>query len=190
MGFIALKCPSCGAEISLDDSREFGFCQYCGTKVMQEKVVHEHRGSVSIDHSAEINNLLVRAQEMQLRGAFKEAEEYYNRVLDIDANNAIARAAMESRYKVVEKPNLLLTVTVGKMYNSKVQVYISIDGVKRDTISIDSPGSYMLPAGKHTVTARIATTLHKASFDVEIKDRFTSISRVINCKLGNKIEIL
>lgn len=26
MGFIALRCPSCGAEIELDSNREFGFC--------------------------------------------------------------------------------------------------------------------------------------------------------------------
>ncbi|MDE7269474.1 MAG: hypothetical protein K2N81_03270, partial [Acetatifactor sp.] len=29
----ALKCPSCGADIELDDSREYGFCLYCGTKI-------------------------------------------------------------------------------------------------------------------------------------------------------------
>lgn len=43
MGFIALKCPSCGADISLDESRDFGFCQYCGTKVMRDIQVIEHR---------------------------------------------------------------------------------------------------------------------------------------------------
>ena len=39
MAMIAIKCPQCGADIQLDDSREFGFCNYCGTKVMQDIVL-------------------------------------------------------------------------------------------------------------------------------------------------------
>jgi DNA-directed RNA polymerase subunit RPC12/RpoP len=32
--FISVKCPDCGAELSIDNSREFAFCSYCGAKVM------------------------------------------------------------------------------------------------------------------------------------------------------------
>ncbi|WP_024865689.1 zinc ribbon domain-containing protein [Butyrivibrio sp. FCS014] len=32
--FVSVKCPDCGAELSIDDSREFAFCSYCGAKVM------------------------------------------------------------------------------------------------------------------------------------------------------------
>lgn len=55
MGFVAMKCPSCGANFELDETREFGFCNYCGTKVMQEKTVIEHRGSVKIDGPIKID---------------------------------------------------------------------------------------------------------------------------------------
>ena len=34
---IALKCPSCSADISLDDSRDYGFCTYCGSKILLRK---------------------------------------------------------------------------------------------------------------------------------------------------------
>lgn len=45
---IALKCPSCSADLTLDDNREFGFCQYCGTKIqLAERVVHS--GTVQLD---------------------------------------------------------------------------------------------------------------------------------------------
>ena len=27
------NCPHCGAPLEFDDSRDFGFCQYCGSKV-------------------------------------------------------------------------------------------------------------------------------------------------------------
>ncbi len=32
--FISVKCPDCGAELSIDNTREFAFCTYCGAKVM------------------------------------------------------------------------------------------------------------------------------------------------------------
>lgn len=33
----AVTCPNCNGEIQLDTSRDFGFCSYCGTKIMIEK---------------------------------------------------------------------------------------------------------------------------------------------------------
>lgn len=50
MGFIALRCPSCGAEIELDDSRDFAFCSYCGTKMVREKQTVEHNVNIRINH--------------------------------------------------------------------------------------------------------------------------------------------
>jgi len=32
--FIAVKCPACGADISVESNREFSFCTYCGSKIM------------------------------------------------------------------------------------------------------------------------------------------------------------
>lgn len=37
MSLIALKCPNCNGDLEFDDSREFGFCQFCGTKVLIQK---------------------------------------------------------------------------------------------------------------------------------------------------------
>jgi DNA-directed RNA polymerase subunit RPC12/RpoP len=50
MGFIALRCPSCGAEIELDESRDFAFCTYCGTKMVREKQTIEHNVNIRINH--------------------------------------------------------------------------------------------------------------------------------------------
>jgi len=36
MGIIAMKCPSCGANIELDENQEYGFCKYCRTKLINE----------------------------------------------------------------------------------------------------------------------------------------------------------
>lgn len=58
MALIAMKCPGCGADIEMDDSREFRFCTYCGTKVMQDKLVVEHKGNVKIDNSEFVQKYL------------------------------------------------------------------------------------------------------------------------------------
>lgn len=34
MKVISLKCPECGASLSIEEGRTQCFCQYCGTKIM------------------------------------------------------------------------------------------------------------------------------------------------------------
>ena len=80
MGIVALKCPGCGSNIELDDSREFGFCNFCGTKVMQDKVVVEHHGSVKMDNSEFVEKYLLNARRAKLKGDWAEVEKYYNLV--------------------------------------------------------------------------------------------------------------
>lgn len=38
MSLKAEKCPNCGANVELDDEQEFGFCKYCGTKVLKSNM--------------------------------------------------------------------------------------------------------------------------------------------------------
>lgn len=39
-----VKCPSCGAELSVrDNNRDFIFCEYCGTKVRLDDYQETHR---------------------------------------------------------------------------------------------------------------------------------------------------
>lgn len=81
MGIIAMKCPQCGADIQLDDSREFGFCTYCGTKVMQEKIIVEHRGGVVLDNTEKLKNLHILAERALSSGDNAKAREYFNEIL-------------------------------------------------------------------------------------------------------------
>lgn len=87
MGMVSVKCPNCGADIELDDSREFGFCNYCGTKVMQDKVVVEHRGNVKIDNSEEKNNLIIAARNAMKAGNNDYALNLYEKLTILDPNN-------------------------------------------------------------------------------------------------------
>lgn len=81
MGFIAIKCPQCGADIQLDDSREFGFCTYCGTKVMQEKIIVEHTGGVILDNTEKLKNLHILAERALSSSDNAKAREYFNEIL-------------------------------------------------------------------------------------------------------------
>lgn len=80
----ALLCPQCGASICLDDTREFGFCNYCGSKIqLVEKTIVEHNGMVSIDHSSFVNNLckkgfmeIDQGKLVEASGSFIKASEY------------------------------------------------------------------------------------------------------------------
>ena len=37
MPLVAAKCTQCGANIEVDETKEAGICQYCGTAFITEK---------------------------------------------------------------------------------------------------------------------------------------------------------
>ena len=92
MSIIELKCPSCGASLNLDDTRELAFCEYCGEKIMlAEKKIVNVEGAVAVEGIASIDNLLIRARQFYNQGYINKAEEYYNRILDLDPFNQEAK---------------------------------------------------------------------------------------------------
>lgn len=40
MRIVTLKCTHCGGDVQLDDTREYGFCMYCGTKILIQQDVN------------------------------------------------------------------------------------------------------------------------------------------------------
>lgn len=71
MKIVPLKCPECNADITIDEDREFGFCSFCGTKIMVETV---QRTSTKIDHSDEVANLVLRMSEFYRNDDFYTTE--------------------------------------------------------------------------------------------------------------------
>jgi len=57
MALINLKCPNCSGSIQMDDSKETGFCLYCGSKFLVndeiQRILIEHSGSVEINRQNE-----------------------------------------------------------------------------------------------------------------------------------------
>ena len=87
---ISTKCPNCGATMEFDETRDFCFCQFCGTKVVPEKIVIEHKGSISVDGISTLNNTLERAEISLRDGYFEKAKGYFNKALDINPRCAQA----------------------------------------------------------------------------------------------------
>ncbi len=100
MSMIPAKCTQCGANINVDDTKEAGICESCGTAFITEKAINNYEVTNNINVSnatiningADIENLLIRAEQYESRGDFDSAREYYNRILDIDANHEIAKS--------------------------------------------------------------------------------------------------
>ncbi len=81
MAIKALRCPQCNAELELDDEKEFGYCNHCGTKVMLHEVV-EHTGSVQLDMSAQGRNRILLGNRAFEAGNWKEACDCFTRGLE------------------------------------------------------------------------------------------------------------
>ena len=190
MGFIKCSCPNCGAAIELDNSREFGFCQYCGTKIVQDKVIVEHRGSVSIDHTDEINNLLKRAEEKFKNGMFKEAENYFNRVLDIDADNDVARKGLDLCHKALYEPNVTLIRMRSNTWNNNDPLGIYVDGDAVTSLKPDAPKTIKLDIGTHYISAySMVSGIKNKPVSVTISNIFQKTTITFKAKLFGKVDI-
>lgn len=82
MTVTAFVCPSCGAALEDADDKDFCFCEYCGTKVINPGQNIEATQSAPLFGSAEEVSLLERAFMFIEDGAFLDADKYLERVLD------------------------------------------------------------------------------------------------------------
>jgi DNA-directed RNA polymerase subunit RPC12/RpoP len=86
MALISLKCPNCAGDIELDDSRKFGFCMYCGSKVMIARDVNNISVEMSVkDQRASLKPL---ATAFCQRGEFSKAEEITKKLIAANAADA------------------------------------------------------------------------------------------------------
>ena len=82
MGLISLICPSCGSQLeNLDNSRDFFYCPYCGTKTTFDRTISDGPNE---------ETLLERAENYISDGDYNKAKEYFNRVLDTNPRSGAA----------------------------------------------------------------------------------------------------
>lgn len=80
---IDLKCPNCSAPISLDETREYGFCSYCGTKIqLVQKVRMMHEGTVNVGGIKTEQQQIESAKKMIEIGEYGEAKRLLNGIIE------------------------------------------------------------------------------------------------------------
>ncbi len=77
-----VKCPDCGADIQVPEGKDVVTCEYCGASIS----VREITGG----NDENINNFMSLAKASLEGGSYKEAIDYYNKVLEVDSSNADA----------------------------------------------------------------------------------------------------
>lgn len=87
MAFREMKCPSCGANIEVDDSREIGFCLYCGCNIQLKDIIEVRHVNVGIDSGANRTNALeevIRLKEYfgQYANEYVELKELEKKLKD------------------------------------------------------------------------------------------------------------
>lgn len=86
MAFVSLKCQNCGQILEIDDTRDIGFCPYCGSKYqLAEKVKVEHSGTISIDGVAGLDRLIKKGFAYLNAGNEKDAKEHSTRLCRLTA---------------------------------------------------------------------------------------------------------
>ncbi len=67
MKMISLKCPSCGGGLSVEQGRDFTFCQYCGTKILfEDENMHTYRHIDDADIKRAETERIVKLKELEL----------------------------------------------------------------------------------------------------------------------------
>ena len=91
-----LICEMCGDANLIKDNGVF-VCQSCGCKYTFEEAkkmmidgIVEVTGTVKVDNTEQIENMLVNARRLYKDERFKEAQTLYQQVLAVDRNNVEA----------------------------------------------------------------------------------------------------
>ena len=95
MAFVSLKCQNCGQILEIDDTRDIGFCPYCGSKYqLAEKVKVEHSGTISIDGVAGLDRLIKKGFAYLNAGNEKDAKRAFDEAMSLDCDNIYVNIGM------------------------------------------------------------------------------------------------
>ena len=161
MPLVPAKCTSCGAQLTVDNTKDAAICEYCNTPYIVEKAINNytisgnsnisiHNAVINVQGAPSIDNILLRAAEFKQSGNITLALEYYNRVLDIDASNALARSSINSiENEVLEEIPISFGFTHGTLTLSRSELIFAtkrkhIVYSSKDIISVSRTGARLL----------------------------------------------
>ena len=97
MALIPAKCTQCGANIHVDDTKEAGICESCGTAFITEKVINNYQTCITNNNvfygatvtmaEPNLDNLYQTARRFRKNSNVSEASKYYNMILTEDPSS-------------------------------------------------------------------------------------------------------
>ena len=168
MPFVQAKCPECGGMLSVDDNQKAAICKFCGNAFIVQEAVNNYitnntynntydnstthnygEGAVVniYENQSSVSTLLKRAFMFLEDGKFESANEYCEKVLDIEPENAQAylgklmvdleiRKEIGFNYKnndFSSNPNFKKVMALGDE-NIKNILINNIDRIKKDIV--------------------------------------------------------
>ena len=88
MAIQSLNCPNCMGQIQLDDSKEIGYCSYCGSAIQIKDYTEKIRVEHVVDDSKKMNNSITLANRAFTSGNYEECYAYCSTALECDVDNA------------------------------------------------------------------------------------------------------
>ena len=81
MPFVPAICTQCGAPIVVDDTKEAGICNHCGTAFITEKAIYNYNYVNNITNVSNTNNTYnVQDSEVHIHNAYDDAETLYKNI--------------------------------------------------------------------------------------------------------------
>lgn len=95
MGFIAAKCTQCGASIKVDDTKESGVCEYCGTEFITEKIINHYEISAE---NIIVNGDNVNLSKYDIESALRAVDKFMAGRLYSDAEELLKQIIENCSY--------------------------------------------------------------------------------------------
>lgn len=140
MPLVPAICTQCGSQIEVDNTQEAGICRFCGTAFITEKVINNYtiNNTIKVENasinvsSVNVDNLIKRALEFESNGDTEKAIEYYNRVLDEDVDNSIAREHIKdlTTPKTITISGITLSQEQGAEITNSIKIGEKVHAIK------------------------------------------------------------
>lgn len=140
MSLVKASCTSCNATLEVDSKLQTAKCPYCSAIYVVSQAVNNYNmnitnANVSItgatinmadNRDKEISNHILRAQEFKKTGQFELAIQYYEKVLDIDANNQSAISGKQQMLGLLNNPFYTTEVKYDIISSGKIALYYKV----------------------------------------------------------------
>ena len=184
MTLIAIKCPSCGGEVQIEEEMRSGFCVHCGGKIVNE---HATGGQAPAGGSPDITYYLKKAKESLAEHDWDTARGLVDSIMHLDAEcrdvwymEALLHRRDGTEGSMIEKAesggkkdcgvfskddiskcwgefNLTINYEISKRTTVNVKTLVVIDG--KDSFSLEKGKSMIFGVnpGIHEITAQFIT---------------------------------